>query len=273
MHGDETGWRENGQNGSVWSFSTPGDDAVRSYEYDRSRAQTVVKRILNGQFTGHLVSDCSVGSNDDPGTHQRCGVHLLRDLHALKEAHPQDVTVQGWTQAVRATHDTAKTWVAAHAQAPPPDREAQYARLTSQRHALGLRSARVKRHPCQALAKRLLRHEDELFPFVLVPGLHADNHLAERVICPLVVIRTVCGGSRSAAGTKTRLALAHLFHTWQARGLNLFDHCLALRSQPAAPIASSRLPPTCTDTHSGLLAPRRIRAHHPFHDPFTIYSR
>ncbi len=115
LHGDETGWRKNGQNGSIWSFSTPGDDAVRSYEYDRSCVQTVMKRILNGPFTGHLVSDCSVGYHDDPSKHQRCGVHLLRDLHVLKEAHPQDVTVQGWAQAVRAIHDTAKTWVAAHA--------------------------------------------------------------------------------------------------------------------------------------------------------------
>ncbi len=45
---------------------------------------------------------------------------------------------------------------------------------------------------------------------MLVPGLHADNHLAECAIRPLVVIRTVSGGSCSAAGTKTRLALAGL---------------------------------------------------------------
>jgi hypothetical protein len=57
LHGDETSWRETGQNGYVWSFSTPGDDAVRYYEYDPSRAQAVVKRFVNGQFSGHLVSD------------------------------------------------------------------------------------------------------------------------------------------------------------------------------------------------------------------------
>jgi hypothetical protein len=237
LHGDETGWRENGQNGYVWSFSTPGDDAVRYYEYDRSRAQAVVKRFLNGQFTGHMVSDFYVGYNDYPGKHQRCWVHLLRDLHALKEAHPQDADVQGWAQEVRAAYDAAKAWVGAHAQAPPQEREAQYVTVTSQTHTLGLRYARVKAHPCQALAKRLLRHEDELFQFVLVPGLSADNNLAERAIRPVVVIRKVSGGSRSAAGTKTRMALASLFHTWHARGLNPFEQCLALLSQPATPAA------------------------------------
>lgn len=237
LHGDETGWRENGQNGYVWSFSTPGDDAVRYYEYDRSRAQAVVKRILNGQFTGHLVSDFYVGYNDYPGKHQRCWVHLLRDLHALKEAHPQDADVQGWAQEVRAAYDAAKAWVGAPALAPPQEREAQYVTLTSQTHTLGLRYARVKAHPCQAVAKRLLRHEDELFQFVLVPGLSADNNLAERAIRPVVVLRKVSGGSRSAAGTKTRMALASLFHTWQARGLNPFEQCLALLSLPATPAA------------------------------------
>jgi transposase len=234
LHGDETTWRQNGQNGYVWSFSTPGDDAVRYYEYDPSRAQAVVKRIMGGQFSGHLVSDFYVGYNDYPGKHQRCWVHLLRDLHTLKEAHPQDAAVQGWVQAVRASYEAAWTWLGAQAQAPPNAREAYYVSLTSQTHELGLRYARVKAHACQALAKRLLRHEDELFQFVLVEGLSADNNLAERAIRPMVVIRKVSGGSRSEEGTKTRMALASLFHTWQARGLNPFDQCLALLSQPAA---------------------------------------
>jgi hypothetical protein len=235
LHGDETSWRENGQNGYVWSFSTPGEDAVRYYEYDASRAQVVVKRFLDGQFSGHLVSDFYCGYNDYAGKHQRCWAHLLRDLHHLKEAKAQDADVVGWAQAVQATYDAARAWLAAHAHAPPVERETEYVSLTSQTHTLGLRYARVKGHACQALAKRLLRHEDELFQFVLIDGLSADNNLAERAIRPLVVIRKVSGGSRSAAGTKTRMALASLFQTWQARGQNGFDQCLALLSQGAIP--------------------------------------
>ncbi len=94
--------------------------------------------------------------------------------------------------------------------------------------------ARTKKHACQALCKRLLRHEDELFQFVFVAGLSTDNNLAERSIRPLVVIRKISGGSRSPEGTKTRMALASLFETWQARGLNPFDECLRLLSQAAA---------------------------------------
>jgi transposase len=49
-----------------------------------------------------------------------------------------------------------------------------------------------------------------LFQFVLVPGLAADNNLAERSIRPLVIMRKISGGSRSPEGSQTRLTLAKL---------------------------------------------------------------
>jgi len=232
LHGDETSWRENGQNGYIWCFSTPGEDAVRYYEYDHSRAQTVVKRILDGQFDGHLVSDFYGGYNVYAGKHQRCWVHLLRDLHGLKEK-AADAAVIDWAQALQALYAAAQTWLHEHPDPCQEAREQLYIGLVTQAHALGLCYARSHKHPCQALAKRLLRHEDELFQFVLIAGLSADNNLAERSIRPLVVIRKISGGSRSAEGTKTRMALASLFETWQARGLNPLEECRSVLSQPA----------------------------------------
>ena len=86
-------------------------------------------------------------------------------------------------------------------------------------------------HHCQALAKRLLRHQDELFQFVLVAGLRADNNLAERSLRPLVVVRKISGGTRSPAGSQTRMTLASVFGTWKARALNPFLQCLSLLGQ------------------------------------------
>ena len=249
VHADETGWREDGQHGYIWAFSTPGDDTVRYYEYDQSRGGHVVRRILGGTFRGHLVSDFYCGYNRHPCPHQRCWVHLLRDLHDLRKAHPLPpetvipekpapdeavaVAVHRWCQAVRTLYDDAQQWLKQHPAASQTEREAAYVRLTGQSHALGLQYAQVKEHPCKALCQRLLRHEDELFPFVLVDGLSADNNQAERSIRPLVIIRKISGGSRSEAGTKTRMALASLFETWLARGLNAFQECLRALGAPA----------------------------------------
>lgn len=242
LHGDETTWREQGQNGYIWAFSTPGDNAVRYYEYDHSRAQTVVKRILGGQFDGHLVSDFYCGYNGYAGKHQRCWTHLLRDLHAVKEAHPQAADVLRWAQAVRALYDEAQQWLHTHPELSQEAREQMYVELTSRSHVLGVQYATAKQHPCCALAKRLLRHEDELFQFVLIAGLSADNNLAERSIRPLVVIRKISGGTRSAEGTKTRMGLASLFETWLARKLNPFEECLKLLKHAQSALPKTAVP-------------------------------
>ena len=57
------------------------------------------------------------------------------------------------------------------------------------------------------------------------------NH-AERSLRHLVITRKISGGSQSAGGTQTRLALASFFGTWQTRGLNPFTECLALLRYP-----------------------------------------
>ena len=147
-----------------------------------------------------------------------------------------------WAQALRGCYDDAQAWLAVEGQVALEAREALYVELTSRTHALGRQYAKAYRHPCGALSKRLLRHEDELFQFVLIEGLSADNNLAERSIRPLVVIRKISGGSRSVEGTKTRLGLASLFETWQARKLNPFAECLTLLSQGATSPAESLLP-------------------------------
>jgi hypothetical protein len=232
LHGDETGWRENGQHGYVWLLTTPGPAPVCYVERDRSRAHTVLDRLLGDQFRGVLVSDFYGAYNSYAGKHQRCWAHLLRDLHDLKEEHPDRPAVLAWARAVRRLYD----WATAFLQTTDPPSAAQrqraYDRLVAVSHRLGLRYAQAKRHPCQALAKRLLRHEAELFPFVLIPGLSPDNNLAERRIRPLAVTRKISGGTRSPEGSAVRMTLTSLFGTWQARNLNPFTACRALLSQP-----------------------------------------
>jgi len=236
VHGDETGWRENGQNGYAWAFVTDGPQAVRYFEFDRSRSHRVARRILGANFLGWLVTDFYAAYNLIPGRHQRCWVHLLRDLHALKEAHPAHAEVLQWAAGVRELYTSAVAWLTAHPAPTLGERQTEYTRLRRRVCCLGEQYAAAtwRGHPCNALAKRVLRHQDELFQFVLVPGLPADNNLAERSIRPLVIMRKISGGARSAEGTKTRLTLASLLGTWAARNLNPFVACLCALQQPTA---------------------------------------
>jgi transposase len=105
VNADETGWRQSGHNGYLWSFSTP---QVRAFVYDQSRSHRVPERMLAG-FRGVWVSDFYSGYHYYPGLHQRCWVHLLRDLHDLKKQHPTE-GVEAFVKAVRKVYDAAKAF-------------------------------------------------------------------------------------------------------------------------------------------------------------------
>jgi hypothetical protein len=227
VHMDETGWREDGQNGYVWGLVTPGPDPVCYYAYDRSRAGTVAQALL-ADFRGHLVTDYYCAYNHLGCKHQRCWVHLLRDLHALKAAHATAPAVVHWAREVRALYDDAHAAFDGPQVLTARQRDQLARQLEAQAYRLAVVYAGRKKHPCQALAKRLLRHMGELFAFVRVDGLDADNNRAERLLRPVVVQRKISGGTRSAVGSATRLGLASLFQTWHARGLNPFQECLSL---------------------------------------------
>ncbi len=229
VHMDETGWREDGQNGYVWTLTTTGPQAVRYYTYDHSRAGSVARRVL-GTYRGYLHSDFYAAYGGVTSKHQYCWVHLLRDLHALKQQHPTDWHVVGWARAVRHLYDSACAVLQETPARSGAERELLACLLDARLQQLGRRYALTKKHPCRALAKRLLRHQGQYFAFLYAEGVVADNNAAERSLRPVVVMRKISGGSRSAQGSVTRLGLASLFGTWQARGLNPFHACIALLS-------------------------------------------
>jgi hypothetical protein len=188
---------------------------------------------LGQRFRGILVSRIYAAYHLIPGLHQRCWTHLLRDLHALKEEHAARDDVIPWAQQVRQVYDDAQLWLNDQPVATTAERRQQYDALYQRAWRLSSQYASEGEHPCWALAKRVLRHLEELFLFVLVPDLPADNSLAERSIRPVVIMRKISGGSRSPEGSKTRLILARLLATWQARHLNPFTERLAALQRPA----------------------------------------
>ena len=81
VHAAETGWREDGANGYVWTFSTP----TERYFLRRGRGKAVVDEALGESFSGVLVSgvlvsDCYAAYHHYDGPKQRCWAHLLRDI-------------------------------------------------------------------------------------------------------------------------------------------------------------------------------------------------
>lgn len=231
VHADETGWRQNGQNGSQWSFSTPD---TRAFVYAQSRSHGMPEGVLAG-FRGVLVSDFYSGYHYYPGLHQRCWVHLLRDLHDLQDKYPTE-GVQAFVAAVRKVYDAANGFQSADRRARRAARLEFQARLLE--IALPYKEIGL---PQSVLAGRRVQFEAELYPFVEYPEVPSHNHAAERALRPRVIARKIRGGSRSPTGSATMAVLASLFETWRLRGEETLEACCQML-MTARPVATPEPP-------------------------------
>ena len=226
-HLDETGWRENGVNGYVWVCATPtAASFVRG-----SRAGAMVERILGEPFAGVLVSDFYAGYAHDPGVKQKCWAHLLRDVHDLRVAHPDDAAVQAWAAGVQDVYQRAVAWKSAHPAASTTVRQATSERLMRELAAVYAPYTEVA-VPQRTLSARMAKPLHELFVFVVEPAVPPDNNEAERALRHRVTSRKISGGTRSTVGSETKMTLASLFGTWRRRGINPFLACRALLLSP-----------------------------------------
>ena len=170
VHADETGWRQDGVNGYVWTFSTPTD----RYFLRRGRNKEVVDEALGDSFSGVLVSDFYAAYHHYPGLKQRCWVHLLRDIHDLKALYPQDQKLAQWAGAIHQIYTGAKAFT--HPDARQRRRASNWSGngpLPSFPQAAVPTCAGVPSRNC---------------------GVPSDNNAAERSLRPLVVSRIISGG-------------------------------------------------------------------------------
>ena len=230
VHADETGWREDGINGYIWSFSSPD---VRYYTYRHSRGAVVAKEVLGSKFIGTLVADFYAGYNFYEGPKQRCWVHMCRDLKGLVEKNPDLPEVAKWVEAVVDVYHRAKETV--KAEHTDLERSRLKADFEAELLALARPYISVNTAPQRVLAERMEGFIGELFTFVADPAVPSENNAAERAVRPAVVARKISGGSRSPRGSKTCSVLRTLFETWALQGRNTIDACREMITTSVAP--------------------------------------
>lgn len=225
VQGDETGWRQSGKNGYVWTFSTPTE---RYFTYG-GRNKEMVDQVLGDGFAGVLVSDFYKAYDHVRTSKQRCWAHLLRDAHELRKQHPKDARVQTWADDLHRLYLDAVAWV----ETAPPDllaRASAASRFDARLLALAQPWLADDTAPQHVLSKRIAQYLGELLTFVREPGVPPDNNAAERSLRHLVTSRKISGGSRSPDGTDTKMALATLFGTWHVQGVNPYLACRQILS-------------------------------------------
>jgi transposase len=224
VHADETGWRQDGHNGYLWTFSTPTLQYVR--HGSRARAEAIA--VLGERFGGTLVTDFYAAYNHHEGPHQRCWAHLLRDADEAVAGVAADDPARRWVRRVKLLFWQAKRFTS----------EQERARLVMQRQCEQqlLRLCRpfvTAPTAVGKLCRRIEQHLKQLFVFVADPAVPPTNNLAERDLRHQVTIRKISGGTRSPEGTATKAALATLFGTWRRQGRTPFAECRCLLTAQA----------------------------------------
>ena len=224
VHADETGWREDGHNGYVWTFSTPTQrycpGSSQGQALRRGRGKAVVDDVLGEEFAGVLVSDfyaayhhydgpknaagpicCGTSTTGAPATPRTRHWHSGPTPSIVSMSRPRLLPI------LQSSNDALPNWPWSNGCWPyRDDPSAAQARL----------------------CRRMEKHIKELFVFVAEPGAPPDNNAAERSLRPVVISR----GTRSVLGTDTRMTLASVFGTWRAQALNPLTACRQLLTTP-----------------------------------------
>jgi hypothetical protein len=232
VHADETGWRENGRNRYLWTFSTP----THCYLTSGSREKGMVDQVLGPDCHGVLVSDFYAAYDHYDGVQQKCWVHLLREIDGLVRGHPADDALAAWADAVHTVYTEAVAEAAALTAQGADETARRTVRWAHEQRLWALCEPFADDETAvhARLCRRVDKYRHALFTFVREAGVPAHNNAAERSVRHEVISRKISGGTRSAAGTRTRTTLATLFGAWRLQGQDPYTACHALLTSPQA---------------------------------------
>ena len=225
VHGDETGWRTNGNNGYLWTLTTP-DHTL--YHVDRSRSAKVIAQLL-GQAFGHdgqtLVSDFYSVYDQFDAPQQKCLTHLLRELRDTIAKRPELARHAFFRRCKRLVQDMLRL-----KKRRGKLKAAQYARRVQrvERRLEELGQAQWDDADADRLGGRLRKYRTKLTTFLHKKEVDGTNNAAERALRPAVVMRKITGGSRSEQGAQAWAILASVMRTAEQQGKDVLQSIKSL---------------------------------------------
>ena len=239
VHADETSWRHDGH--PYWAWYA-GDADLAFFHLDAHRSSEAAQTVLGERFGGTLVADAYASYNRvHPTDRQSCLAHIktkAKELEAElallkgKAADPaarqfcQDI--QGWVRtACQAHHQLCRR--------PWRAKAAKRKGAALRRELRRLCAAAVRYPKAETFRKRLSGPEQKLLLTCFRrPKVPPTNNQAERSLRPLVIMRKVIQGTRSAKGLENHSVLRSLFETARRQGRIPHQFFLALLTQPTA---------------------------------------
>jgi transposase-like protein len=220
LHIDETELKLKDGNGYVWVFA---NESATIYIFRRSREGSFLRKMLK-DFKGVLVSDFYSAYDGLPCLHQRCLIHLMRDMNRAILDNPFDEELQSITvpfgallRSIVVTVDEQglkRKYLKVHSRAVETFFDALVERI-------------YESDASKALQERLLRNRERLFTFLQQDGVSWNNNLAENAIKRISDYREDVGRSIKEAGLTEHLVLLSIYQTCRVRDISFLKFLLS----------------------------------------------
>jgi predicted RecB family nuclease len=233
LHIDETEVRLKDGSGYVWVFA---NTSATVYIFRQSREGDFLRKMLK-DFKGVLVSDFYSAYDGLPCLHQRCLIHLMRDMNRAILDNPFDQELQSITAPFGALLRSIVVTVDEHGL------KRRY--LQTHAKAVGAFFNALAELVCQsdaskALQERLLRNRDRLFTFLQHDGVLWNNNLTENAIKRISDYREDVGRSVKEKGLTEHLVLLSLYQTCRVRNISFLNFLLSRERDMDAFAAAKR---------------------------------
>jgi hypothetical protein len=232
VNADETGWRVNGQNHWLWVFTNK--DAVL-YLIDKSRGSKVVSNVLGENYEGVSTTDFYSSYNKLKAlAKQRCLAHLLREIKEVEEKNklaPDSIDGRFCHELKTVFKQTIDVWNE-YRKGVKTLRDLAKAKGQAVVRLVELLLSPIKHKDARRLRRRIIKHNEELFTFLDNSVVEPTNNRAERQLRPMVIMRKVTFGNRSASGALNQAMLMSIIQTGILNGIEPLDICHALSLKP-----------------------------------------
>jgi transposase len=239
VYADETSWREDGQGRYVW-FG--GHENLAFFQITDNRSADSALLLLGNDFGGTLVTDAYAAYNAvNASARQTCwshiGMHCKELLQQIQLTQPP-VRVP---QSVRFLKQIRR--LGSHLCDLGRQLRNRQLKPAAARGMIPSLHKRLKRiagkpmdyAPAETLRQRLMEKDhDKLFTFLRIKGVQPTNNHSERSVRQHVIMRKICNGTRSPAGSESHAVLPSLLQTAQLQGKSSIEFLFTLITQPLA---------------------------------------
>lgn len=187
IHIDETRISIRGERQYVWVFT----DGIHSvFKLTATREAGVVSDVL-GSYDGIIVSDFFTGYDDSTYRHQKCWVHLIRDLNDDLWETPYDTEFESFVINVKELILPIFDAVARHGL------KRQYLKkfesVINKFYVQNIEDCYYESELTNKYQKRFKRYRESLFMFITEDGISWNNNMAERALRHFAVQRNISG--------------------------------------------------------------------------------